>query len=903
MDPPSQKYVLNSSGKPAIACDQCSQSKARCRFNPAKEDKCKGCHARHLECTWTRVPKPLPPPDSSYIEYLEARVKEVEKHLKGLFPGINTKRELDTLLEPQSLPTDTQSSPATTDQDRHGSLDMRVSPPSRKVPPSSTILGSTPATARLIQQVRLANLSSDSLRLDKNDEDMVWNRSGRREIFRYYGLSSVELLSHDAGVLRNGYNPSSILSTVPTTHRRPEFWRPLPAETRYLKNCPWDSEKGLALDLPPEDLIPVLVDTFFKTLFFPVIHREKFEKQLKEGLHKRDGTFLRILLLVCANGARWCDDSRVFDERWPVPLSAGHRWFRQLTPWQKSPLEQVNLQDAQFLTLLALYCFGTSGNYQAWATVGIGIRLMQDVGMHRRKPIQSLEDELLKRCFWTMIMLDRLQCLTMHRHPAIQDLDFDLDYALEVDDEFWSLEPTAPLPVQPTGVPSRLCCFNQMIKLARIAGRCLQTIYSLESTKRQIGLEGPQGAAWMFNEINSQFNQWVRDVPSFLRLPSIDNYKTTRFFTDAIEMWGLYYDVLIAANRPFIAKPSSPLAAPALKICCDGASECSKIFRAYLNTPGSTLSPGMVHPAFESAMVLAIDLIAQGSSANSSLTEQKEKDLQECMRVLEQSEKKFHIAGRLYDMVREFEEYWRLELSPRVHSGTASSPASGDGSSQRSAQRLPFDPADSVLPKVKVKIEDDTTFDLVLPPPDTTPMIQTSPPTSDPPQFAESAPSYDYAHPNAYADEMFTGLYPFDTSHLQSVQAPSSSQTRSAAPIPPKPASPRVGNLQPYLPEYGYKSRSAMEQHAQRSSQVSNPLSENSPGANLNVSSAAIPGLGIFSPRGWMNSSSQVVWAREPQRSGESFQGTEHSATQWDATMYGTLGLHGRAYIPQARPK
>ncbi|KAH7334228.1 fungal-specific transcription factor domain-containing protein [Rhizoctonia solani] len=836
-------------------------------------------------------------------QYLEARVKEVEKHLKRLFPGINTKRELDTLLEPQLLPTNNQPNAATADQERTHSPSTRISSLPRKVPPSSTILGGTPATARLIQQVRLANLSSDHVRVDKNDEDIVWNHPGRREIFRYHGLSSLEVLSRDAGVLRNGHNPSSLLSTVPATHRRPEFWQLLPAEIRYINSCPWDSEKGLALDLPPEDLIPVLVDTFFETMFFPVIHRGKFEKQLKDGLHKRDGTFLRILLLVCANGARWCDDPRVLDERWPVPLSAGHRWFRQLAPWQKSSLEQINLQDAQFITLLALYCFGTSGNYQAWITVGIGIRLMQDVGVHRRKSTQSLEDELFKRCFWTMIMLDRLQCLTMDRHPAAQDLDSDLDYALEVDDELWSVEPGAPPPVQPTGVPSRLCCFNQMIKLTRIAGRCLQTVYSLELTKRQIGLEGPQGAAWMFNEINSQFNQWVRDVPSFLRLPSVDDYKTTRFFTDAVEMWGLYYDLLIAANRPFIAKSSSPLAAPALKICCDGAQECAKIFRAYLNTPGSTLSPGMMHPAFESAMVLVIDLIAQGSSTDSSLTDQKEEHLQECMKVLKQSEKKFHIAGRLYDMVREFEEYWRLELSPRVRSGAASSPASGDGSSQRSAQRLPFDPADSVLPKIKVKVEDDTTFDLMLPPPDTTPLIQTSPPISDPSQFAECAPSYDYAHPNAYADEMFTGLYPFNTSHPPAVPASSSSQTQSEAPIPPIPVGPRVGNLQPYLPEYGYKSSSAVEQHAQRSVPVSSPLSDRVPGADLNVASAAIPGLGVFSPRGWMNNSSQVGWTSEPQRSRESLGGTGSSATQWDATMYGTLGLHRRAYHPQARPR
>ncbi|KAL5639361.1 hypothetical protein ACGC1H_006762 [Rhizoctonia solani] len=900
MNSPSQNHSPRSSGKSVIACDQCLQSEARCRFNPAKEVKCRGCHVRNVECIWTRVPKPLPPPDSAYIEYLEARVKEVEKHLKIMFPGINTKRELDTLLEPQSLPTGDKPNPTPTDDEQYGTPSMRISSPPRRSLPSSGIVTSTPATTRLIQQVRLANVNSDHVQADKNDEDIVWkNLSNKWETSTYHGFSSLEVLSRDAGVLRPEYHPGNVPSTIPTTHRRPEFWQLLPAEVRHINNCPWNSEAGLALDLPPEDLIPVLVDTFFEAMFFPFIHRGMFKKQLNQGLHKRDGTFLRMLLLVCANGARWCDDPRVLDERWPVPLSAGYRWFRHFAPWQKSAMEQIGLQDAQLLTLLAIYCYGTSGNYGAWIIIGVGIRLMQDVGVHRRKATQSLEDELFKRCFWTMVMLDRLQCLTMDRHPAAWDLDSDLDYALEVDDQLWSLEPGAPPPVQPTGVPSRLCCFNQMIKLTRIAGRCLQTVYSLESTKRQIGLDGPQGAEWMFNEINSQFNQWVRDVPSFLRLPSTDNYKSTRFFTDTVEMWALHYDLLIAANRPFITKPLSPLAALALKICCDGARECTRILRTYLQTTGSILSAGMMHPAFQSAMILAVDLIAQRSSIPSSLIDQKEEDMRECMRILKQAESKFHLAGRLHDMVREFEEYWRLELSPRSRSGMASSPASGDGSTQGPVARLPFGPADSVLPKIKVKIEDETTFDLTLPP-DTTSMAQASP-QIDPQQYTAPAPTYDYAHPNSYADEMFTGLHAFDASHLRVEQVPPISQIQTGTPPPSTPTS-NMGHLRPYLPEYRYNAVDAIQQHAQRSALISGLPSDNTPGEVLNTS-AVIPGLGVFSQSGWMNSSSQAGWDREPQRSKESSEGRGLLATQWDATMHGTLGLHGRYYNPQSKSR
>ncbi|CCO30975.1 hypothetical protein BN14_05009 [Rhizoctonia solani AG-1 IB] len=624
-----------------------------------------------------------------YIEYLEGRVKEVEKHLKTLFPGINTKKELDTLLDPQLMPTDKGPNPTVPEQETRDSNSSKTPLPMQAPLPSSTIVASTPATVRLIQQVRLANLSSDDHRLstDNTDEEIVWNSSlsSREEVLRYHGVSSLEILSRDAGMLRNRRSTDNLPSIIPTTHRRPIFWKPVPAQVRCVKRCNWDSEQGLALDLPPDDLMPILIDAFFKAAFFPVIHGGMFEKQLNDGLHKRNGTFLRIVLLICATGARWCDDPRVLDRRWPVPLSAGYQWFKQLElgHGEKSFAEDTKLEDAQLQVLLVLYCLGR-----------------------------------------TIVMLDRFQCISMGRHAALQDLDIDLDYALEVDDELWSLEPGAPPPVQPTGVPSKLSCFNQMIKLTRIGGRCLQTVYALESTKRQIGLDGPQGTTWMFNDINSQFDQWVRDIPSFLRLPNTDNYETTRFFIDKVEMWTLYYDLVISANRTFIAKPS-PLATPALKKCCDAAKECTQILRVYLRNPESLFAPPLMHPAFG--------------------LDQKEEDLKECINVLKTAEGKFHLAGRYHDMVREFEEYWRLELSPRARSSDKSSPASTGTHSRQPSKKLPFDPSDSFLPKTKVKIkEEELNFDLTYLPPDTTPASESVGPVQ----------SYDYAHPEAYADEM-----------------------------------------------------------------------------------------------------------------------------------------------------
>lgn len=211
----------------------------------------------------------------------------------------------------------------------------------------------TPAISRLVQQVRLANVGSTWPNLDVSNEDVVWDASSstKPDEPRYHGQSSSEVLSRDAGIFRNGYN-ASILSTVPTTYRRPEFWRPTTAEMRVLNPSCWELMDGLDRELPPADLLPTLVDAYFDNAFFPVIHRPLFEKQLREGLHLREIAFLRVVLLVCACGARWCDDPRVLDDRWPVSLSAGYRWVRHFTTGRRSLVgPQLSLWDAQGLVV------------------------------------------------------------------------------------------------------------------------------------------------------------------------------------------------------------------------------------------------------------------------------------------------------------------------------------------------------------------------------------------------------------------------------------------------------------------------------------------------------------------------------------------------------------------------
>ena len=55
---------------------------------------------------------------------------------------------------------------------------------------------------------------------------------------------------------------------------------------------------------------------------------------------------------------------------------------------------------------------------------GVGIRFAEDVGAHRRKVYSAtprVEDELWKRAFWVLVVIDRWMSASLGRPCSIQE--------------------------------------------------------------------------------------------------------------------------------------------------------------------------------------------------------------------------------------------------------------------------------------------------------------------------------------------------------------------------------------------------------------------------------------------------------------------------------------------------
>jgi hypothetical protein len=102
------------------------------------------------------------------------------------------------------------------------------------------------------------------------------------------------------------------------------------------------------LEIPPQDLLLILVEAYFKhlNLITPLLHRPTFERALAEGDHHSYTGFCIVVLLVCANGARFVEDERVLIEG-TSRHSAGWKWFNQVHVLRRSLVMSPCIHDLQ----------------------------------------------------------------------------------------------------------------------------------------------------------------------------------------------------------------------------------------------------------------------------------------------------------------------------------------------------------------------------------------------------------------------------------------------------------------------------------------------------------------------------------------------------------------------------
>lgn len=266
---------------------------------------------------------------------------------------------------------------------------------------------------------------------------------------------------------------------------------------------------------------PLLMERMFGLYFanvhpsLPVLHRPTFLQCVASKLHLVDEVFGATVLLVCALGARFSH------EHASLPPGAAHwqlcgwPWFEQVREKRKfMPLRPTTLHDVQVAVLATAYIATLGLVRSVCPSVAYALRLCQNLGIHRRVTYgatPSVEDELRKRAFWCLIPLDSVVCTVLGRPCSIQDEDYDIDYPLECDDEYWSHEDPQKAFKQPSDTPSSMTYFNWYLKLTKIQNRVLCKVYSTQGTKE---LQDPERARKLVTELDSELDRWFNTLPN-----------------------------------------------------------------------------------------------------------------------------------------------------------------------------------------------------------------------------------------------------------------------------------------------------------------------------------------------------------------------------------------------------
>jgi hypothetical protein len=181
--------------------------------------------------------------------------------------------------------------------------------------------------------------------------------------------------------------------------------------------------KPVFFEFPSMDLLRNLVDCYFDNfnLMFPILHRPSFVRSIQQGLHEIDQGFGAVVLLVCAIGCWATDDPRVVHEISAVSSCTPWKFFHQVDSMQKLHHIPHSLYEAQVYPvcprlssigcpvtppkLTAIFLEGYSPPDAGWSMVAVGLRVMQDTGVHRKSfsSRETLEVELWKRSFWSVI--------------------------------------------------------------------------------------------------------------------------------------------------------------------------------------------------------------------------------------------------------------------------------------------------------------------------------------------------------------------------------------------------------------------------------------------------------------------------------------------------------------------
>ncbi|KAJ7578691.1 fungal-specific transcription factor domain-containing protein [Mycena floridula] len=411
--------------------------------------------------------------------------------------------------------------------------------------------------------------------------------------------------------------------------KRPEMWQVHAWQIMPETRPPF-------LIFPDEDLMESLIDLYFMhyNLLRPLLHRPSFEKSLREGLHHRNYYFGAIVLLVCALGSKFSDDRRVSLHGIETEQGCGPSLFSQVEPLKGTSLASApSLHELQYFCLAVMFLYGTSVMEKTWPVLGIALRLAQDVGLHRKtgvEPEAIADNESWKRVFWCLASMDPPTSSTFGRPPGLNSDDFDQEYPLECDDEYWVHSNPEKAFKQPADRPSMITHFISYIKLMGVLEMAQRILYAVNS---------PIPKKQAVSQLEEALAQWMDSVPVHLRWDP--RRKDSMFFTQSGCLYATYYYINMLVHQPAFVYTESNLA-----ISVESAKRCIDVLE-HLSRKAI-----LAFPIVHATLLCSATMLLTNHWKNPSGSRRDLDDVRRCVEILKRQATRFQLAGRFWSVVK-----------------------------------------------------------------------------------------------------------------------------------------------------------------------------------------------------------------------------------------------------------
>jgi Fungal specific transcription factor domain len=294
----------------------------------------------------------------------------------------------------------------------------------------------------------------------------------------------------------------------------------------------------IAANPPSRQLADTYIDIYFSTIHiaYPFVCKPVFianyEKFWRGGIESgKDLSWVPLLCrfyFVCVDGANlFAELDTVFAlgaYYTSFPRSKGEglqdysQYFEYASALAAPVMTECTLGNIQILISQCLFLLATSQTDRCWTLLGLAIRIAQTIGLHvedsHKRSLTSLsllEEETMRRTWYTMYNLDRLLALQLGRPIAIHDDDYYVTLPSKAEDSYFSTDMEKHSPPL-NGGPSFVDFFICVIRFSGVLGQVISDLYRPSQLKPDPDLMLANIAT-----LDRSLLKWKNSLPRHLR--------------------------------------------------------------------------------------------------------------------------------------------------------------------------------------------------------------------------------------------------------------------------------------------------------------------------------------------------------------------------------------------------